>query len=86
MFFFGFLSSYLTVLLTGVVAFAGLNLEGFAAVEVDGAELAVEFKILRGVAEEVLSAELVLNLVEGGAETVGVVAYIDDAAASITGE
>jgi len=69
----------------GVVAFAGLDGRAFAAVDVDLAELAVGGFVEWGVADEVLGAEFVLNLVEGRFELFAVVAYVDDAAASVLG-
>ena len=69
----------------GVVAFAGLDRGTFAAVDVDFAELAIGCLIDGSVADEVLGAEFVLDLVEGGFELFAVVAYVDDAAAGVLG-
>src|ERR1700760_493678 len=71
----------------GVVAFAGLDLLALLAGDVEGAEGAVvDLGIGRGVAGEVVGAELVLDLVEGFLEFFTVVAYVDDAAAGVFGE
>ena len=71
----------------GVVAFAGLDLLAGLAGEVEGAEGAVvDLGVGGGVAGEVLGAELVLNLVEGLFELLAVVAYVDDAASSVSRE
>ena len=67
----------------GVVAFAGLNLQALAAVEADGAELAVEVEIFGRVAEQVLGAQFVLDLVEGLLKLFAIVANVDDAAAGV---
>ncbi len=69
----------------GVVAFAGVYGAAFAAGDVEAVELVVGGGG-GGVGEEVLGAELVLDLGEGGGEPGGVVAYVDDAAAGGVGE
>src|SRR5271169_478209 len=71
----------------GVVALAGLDLLAGLAGDVEGAEGAVsDLGVGGGVAGEVLGAELVLDLVEGLLELLGVVADVDEAAAGVAGE
>jgi len=69
-----------------VVAFAGLNLLAGLAGDVEGSKGAIDFGVGGGEADEVLSAELVLNLVEGFLKLFAVVAYVDDAASGVGGE
>jgi hypothetical protein len=74
-----------TFLLSGhgsEVAFAHLYLHAIAlALDRDAAKRAVKLCVRRGVAGDVLRAEFVLNLLEGGLQFVAIIAYIDQATA-----
>src|SRR6185437_11514279 len=69
-----------------VIALAGLHFEAFAAVKLDLAEGAVGVLVGGRVAEQVLCAQLVLDLVEGVLEFAAAVADIDHTSARLRGE